>query len=548
MWTDPVSQLGRRLAVSALLVVAAVAVAEEAGTPTDPAVALGRLIYDRGEGDGREITAVLGGPGGAEVPASALPCGSCHGARGEGGTEGGVSPTNITWPALTRPYGVRSPSGRERPAYDASKLKRAIGMGVDAAGNDLHVAMPRYQLTHAEADALVAYLKHLGTLDDPGVTDDALVFGALLPPVVGGDPRAEGIGRAVRGILDAYFDEINERGGIYGRRLELVALVPETGEPAARRRTLEVWLTEQPVFALVAPFLVGADAELASVAAARGLPMIAPFSLEPQTAFPLNRHVFYTLSGFAEQARALVDVARGQLPGAKRVAVVHLPGAAQAHIADAVVEQAVTFGTEGWQSVVREPIVALRDPAALAARLRAAGTDVLFFFGGDADARSLIEAASALAWHPMIALLGPMVGAEPLTDDPAWAGKLLVSLPSSPADQRPAAMAAWQRLRSVAGLDQAGAGVPAVEIASLVAAALTFEGLETVGRDVTRKRLVDTLEALYRFETGLTPNLTYDANRRIGALGAYVLTLDETAQHYTPGGSWADAWVTPQSR
>ena len=31
------------------------------------------------------------------------------------------------------------------------------------------------------------------------------------------------------------------------------------------------------------------------------------------------------------------------------------------------------------------------------------------------------------------------------------------------------------------------------------------------------------LEKLYQFETGLTPPLTYTANRRIGARGAYIL-------------------------
>ncbi|HWN42782.1 MAG TPA: ABC transporter substrate-binding protein, partial [Thermoanaerobaculia bacterium] len=51
----------------------------------------GREIYLEGAG---EITAVIaaggGTEGGTEVPASALPCASCHGRDGRGRSEGGV--------------------------------------------------------------------------------------------------------------------------------------------------------------------------------------------------------------------------------------------------------------------------------------------------------------------------------------------------------------------------------------------------------------------------------------------------------------------------
>ena len=64
-----------------------------------------------------------------EVPASAVPCAGCHGRDGKGKPEGGVTPSDLTWTALTRPYGVTHPGGRKHPPYDARLLKRAVSMG-----------------------------------------------------------------------------------------------------------------------------------------------------------------------------------------------------------------------------------------------------------------------------------------------------------------------------------------------------------------------------------------------------------------------------------
>ena len=72
------------------------------------------------------------------------------------------------------------------------------------------------------------------------------------------------------------------------------------------------------------------------------------------------------------------------------------------------------------------------------------------------------------------------------------------------------------------------------------AAAVLTEGLRQAGRRLGRSELLAGLESLYRFETGLTPPLTYTPNRRVGANGAWVvitggdrgdgLALLETAQ------------------
>jgi len=64
------------------------------------------------------------------------------------------------------------------------------------------------------------------------------------------------------------------------------------------------------------------------------------------------------------------------------------------------------------------------------------------------------------------------------------------------------------------------------------------EGLRRAGRDLNRQRLVEGLEGLYAYDTGLTPPLTYGPNRRIGARGAHVVAVDLMKKAYEPVGGW----------
>ena len=136
--------------------------------------ARGREIYLHGRSSrGTEITAVVS-DGGAQVPASVMPCGSCHGPNGRGKSEGGVTPARIDWETLTRPM---DSEGRKRPPYTEPLIRRAITMGIDSGAKELQSVMPRYRFRRDDIDDLVAYLRKLGSIAPPGVHDDAVRIG-----------------------------------------------------------------------------------------------------------------------------------------------------------------------------------------------------------------------------------------------------------------------------------------------------------------------------------------------------------------------------------
>ena len=61
-----------------------------------------------------------------DVPASTLNCAGCHGLRGEGKTEGGVTAGNLTWSNMIKAYGHTHPSGRKHGAFDEKLFTRAL--------------------------------------------------------------------------------------------------------------------------------------------------------------------------------------------------------------------------------------------------------------------------------------------------------------------------------------------------------------------------------------------------------------------------------------
>ena len=199
--------------VLAAVVVFVCAFGPAADAEPDP----GRQLFERGLGvDGQPVTAVLVSPSGAatELPASLMPCSSCHGIDGQGRSEGGVSPSDVRWSALSRPASTLASAGRGRPAYDEGLLIRALALGFDASGEELHPAMPRYRLSHADAKALIDHLKALDGRQAGGVHDDRLVIGVLVSEPLRASEQA------ALAVLRAWAKDVSE-AGLYGRRLEL---------------------------------------------------------------------------------------------------------------------------------------------------------------------------------------------------------------------------------------------------------------------------------------------------------------------------------------
>lgn len=491
----------------------------------------GRAFYLRGESSsGQEITAMVGE---IDVPASTVTCAGCHGARGEGRTEGGVTAGSLTWSFLTKPYGHVDDGKRKHPPYTETSFIRAMASGVDPAGNKFSVAMPIYRLSQTDMADLIAYLKRIETHRDPGLTETSIVIGTLLP-VKG--PLAE-MGQAMREVLQASFDDVNRNGGIYNRKIEFRVAVAGS-DAASTVANAKQMMENDEVFAAVSGSIAGTDESIAALSRDAEVPFIGPSTLLPDTTLPLNRYVFYLLPGLKEQARALVNFAAKKTEGQKaQVAVVSPDVPLTRHISVAIEEGGKKVG---WPAVSTAHYPRDRFNAAQqAAALKEKGVDTLFFLGSNADLKALIQESEAAGWSPSIYALGVLIGRDVTTVLPAnMKDKFFLAFPTVPTDLTEKGAEQYARLMDTRKL---GSGHTAARVSAFAAATLLIEGLKRAGKDLSRERLIESLEGLYEFETGFMPKITFGPNRRIGALGAYVVTIDPEKKSFLATAEWVAA-------
>jgi ABC-type branched-subunit amino acid transport system substrate-binding protein len=74
----------------------------------------------------------------------------------------------------------------------------------------------------------------------------------------------------------------------------------------------------------------------------------------------------------------------------------------------------------------------------------------------------------------------------------------------------------------------------AFQSVAYASATIMAEGVKQAGRQLSRDSLVNALERLRGFKTGVIPPVTFDPNRRVGAAGSYVVGIDLANQQYLP--------------
>jgi branched-chain amino acid transport system substrate-binding protein len=333
-----------------------------------------------------------------------------------------------------------------------------------------------------------------------GVTPDSIVFG-LAAPFSG--PSKE-LGRQMKVGLEAAFAQVNDAGGIHGRKL---VLVPEDDglEPSRTPIALRTLWEKRKVFALVGN--VGAANAMASV----------PFVLERRTlllgAFsgaqvlrrdPPDRYVFNLRASDAEEAVALVRflVRRGIRPEQICLFGEEGPGSEAAYqgvlkllrreyklpsllrvgyprntldVEDAV--QRIRLHVPPIRAVVM--VASYRAAARFVARLRVVSPGVSY---------ASVSGVGATALAEELQQLGQGVG-----------DGVIVTQVVPPVDSGASAVLGYKRQLERTASDERP---DAVSFEGYLVGRLLAEGLQRAGRDLDPEKLVDALESIRDVDLG----------------------------------------------
>lgn len=511
-----------------VLLLAACRKPETPAAPPDPAVAKrGRTLFQRGQSARGEPLAGFLGPERVELSGDVAACARCHGPSGRGSREGGVEVPDISPASLGRPRNkpVEDVEDRSRPAYTRETLLGAVTEGVSASGRPLGVAMPRYALGDVEREELLAYLQTLGEAPDPGVTADTLTFGAALPL----SGRLGPVGQDVAAVLRAVFADVNAKGGIFRRKLELVVeddaalyeTAPAPGPDATAR------LLERGVLAMVGSMRKGALASDALLQR-EGAPLVLPLALgsgQGDEASP----IFFLYPDEPALARLVVQhLSHPEEHPLRRqpLAVVHADDAAGRAWAEAVRQE--TSRRELAAPVVVPLVNGTLPPEALK-RLASASPHALLYSGPSEGLAALLRAPEARK----VPVFAPASLADPsaVADAPE---RVLFVYPGGLGDRAPR-MDGFSTFMQRHGLEPRH---PAFQLGAYAAARVLVEALSRMGADVARADLQLRLEALRDFETGVSPPVSFGLQRRTGVQGAQLARLDAKTGQFVPASEW----------
>ncbi len=165
--------------------------------------------------------------------------------------------------------------------------------------------------------ALIAGLAAFSNIAaEPGIDAERILFGqsaALTGP-------ASGLGQAMRAGIEAAFHEANRNGGVYGRRLELVSL-DDGYEPEAAIENMRTLINDREVFALIGAVGTPTARSSVPVAAAAGVPYIAPFTGAPFLRDGQWQNVINLRASYYQETEAMMEFLTRR--GLTRVAVAY---------------------------------------------------------------------------------------------------------------------------------------------------------------------------------------------------------------------------------
>jgi len=135
-----------------------------------------------------------------------------------------------------------------------------------------------------------------------GVTNDRILLGQS---VALSGPAAQ-LGIQMRNGIKAYFDYVNENGGVHGRRLELLTL-DDGYEPSRTVPNTKRLIEQDKVFALIGYVGTPTSAAALPVFTEAKVPFVGPFTGAELLRQPFNRYIFNVRASYYDETDKIVE-------------------------------------------------------------------------------------------------------------------------------------------------------------------------------------------------------------------------------------------------
>ncbi len=390
-------------------------------------------------------------------------------------------------------------------------------------------------------DRLMAAVAALGLLtasaasgagETTGLTDTTIKVG-VMGPFTG---NASSYSKTQIGLM-AYFQHINDQGGIHGRQFEMVvedtACAPAKGMAAAKKL-----IHQDEVFYLHGNSCSAVAMAIKPTVAPTGIPWIIAHAVNPDISMPVNekRSIFHGVPAGPAYGSTMGEFVMSR-PGTQRVAMVaHTNDWAKSYC-DPAIDVIKAAGGEIVEELALER--GQTDATAQVLKLRQTSPD--FILGCLYEAETVIFLRDAKKYGLTIPVMGT-AGTdlentlERLGDPEAVKNYFVLHAFVDKVDGPK--MQQWNDIILKYNPDETITGFSAVSMASGVAA---VQALEAAGRDLTRSKFIAELENIRDLETGiLACDITWTPDDRHGCKKSAVAGFVDG--NPTVLSSWGKPW------
>lgn len=343
---------------------------------------------------------------------------------------------------------------------------------------------------------------------DPGITDTTITLGMSSP--FSGPNGAYGL--EMRQTIQAYFDQVNKVGGVNGRKLDLVAIDDgyETERSVANTKTL---LDEKRAFALLAYYGSSPTTEaMNTVFGPAKVPLVGTISgagslREPISANPNSRYMFNVRASYADETEAIVN----QLVslGLKSIAVFYQNDGFGKSGLDGVTQALKKHNlTPSAVGTVERNAIDVTKAVESIGKVSPQAVIMVTLYKPTA---AFVKAMKKSGQNPMLMTLSP-VGTEQLVKElGADARGIGISqVVPYPWNDTVPVVRDYQKL--VGGKN----GFSYYALEGFLMARVMVEGIKRAGRDLTRDKLVSSLETINNNDFG-GYRVSYSGSNRAGS-------------------------------
>jgi branched-chain amino acid transport system substrate-binding protein len=426
-------------------------------------------------------------------------------------------------------------------------------LGLDRAAARAEAVAPPTAAPATAAPAPRAAPAEVPVASAPGVSAKAIKIGmsAALKGTAGG------LGTELYRGAQAYFAEVNARGGIHGRTIAVVALDDNYEPLPCIKNTIQL-VEQEKVFLLVN--YVGTPT------LTRALPVIKRYGdvilvgnftgAQPQREPPYVEHVFNIRASYRQEMMALVEQFWQQ--GARRFGVYYQADAYGRSGTDGVGRGLAVRGAKIVAEATYSRGARFEDDMTPAARaLRDAGVDAVLCTGAYQGCGAFVKAARDLGWTVAIsnvsfvgseAMLGLLIKHGRTTGRDYTRALVNSQVVPSYDDLSLPGVVEYRTL-----MDRHGPVVPEsvrdatyvpqkhsfISLEGFINAKVIVEGLRRAGVNPTRAGLRQALESLRTFDLGIGASLTFGPERHQGLDSVYFTQVQN--ERWVPVADWTAA-------